>query len=315
MIRIVFDENISTSAEVASYLANCIRSGRKCVSIVSLDRARKDSAAGIPQASSGATISLTPKYRPMGAEKIVYWLDEANVDTGSGVGIGTLAHVKHVFMNAMGNASLRRHRVFVDGPHLKSRLVATAGDAEVLRFPLTYNAAALPGKYSRTVAVDIDSSADMTDDALRAALCAVCQPGIQALVVHCAEPAVLAKVARLEVDAEIPVHAIHEFDAFVAALSGSLLYVGIGLSTRVSFQRLALAATLLRPVVFYRSSVDDAYFVNEVTGFETDELATLGHAVGMFARDELNPQQFGECLYLHYTRRYCPDNILLEALQ
>ncbi|MWA20977.1 capsular biosynthesis protein, partial [Burkholderia pseudomallei] len=90
---------------------------------------------------------------------------------------------------------------------------------------------------------------------------------------------------------------------------------GVGLDARLSFQRLSLAAALLRPVVLYRSLIDERYFVNEVTGFETDDVDLVGQIAGMFASGVLQPEAFGESLNLHQMSRYSPDKILMDALQ
>lgn len=314
MIKIVLDENVPGSAAVASYLATCISAGGDKVTTVPIAATRAKRGAEISIQENDAVISLTPNYRSTGPERRVYWLGESSIGDAAEVQ-NLYVRFKHKFVNAMNIGSLRDCQVFVDGTQVKSRLAPNVGTVKILRFPMTYRPTVLPGAYGRAIVVEIDASAQLCDEDLRAVLEALDRPGTEGLLVYSADPMVLDRVGGLIGRTTSSLQVIREFDAFVSALSRSLLFAGIGLSDAISFQRLSLAATMLRPALLFRSSVDDDYFVDEVTGFQTDEVEALGYVAGLLSGGLLDPQMFGECLHLHYTRRYCPDRTLLEALR
>lgn len=313
MIKIVIDQDVEGSEAVASYLAGRITVGGRRVRILSLNEAKNAHAAERSIRSNESVISLTAHYRPSDSEKIVYWLNESGMGAAKEAP-SVFIRFKHLFAGAMNVGSLRGERVFVNDTIAKSELATRVERIEVLPFPLTRKVGELPGEYGRMIAVEV-GNVDMTDDELIACLGALGQPGIEDLLVFSANKQVCERIVGIGDRVVLKPKVLREFDAFEAALSRSLLYAGMGLDARLGFQRLSLAAALLRPVVFYRSSIDERYFVNEVTGFEADDVDFVGQIAGMFASGVLPPEAFGESLHLHQMRRYSPDKILMDALQ
>lgn len=313
MIKIVIDQDVDGSGAVASYLAGRIIASGRRVRVLSLSEARDAHAAERSIPSNESVISLTAHYRPSASEKIVYWLAESGMGAAKDVP-SVFIRFKHFFAGAMNIGSLRGERVFVNDIVAKSELATRLARIEVLPFPLTRRTGELPGEYGRMIAVEV-GNVDMADDELIACLGALGQSGIEDLRVFSASPQVVERIIGVSERVASRPKVVQEFDVFEAVLSRSLLYAGIGLDARLSFQRLSLAAALLRPVVLYRSLIDERYFVNEVTGFETGDVDLVGQIAGMFARGALQPEAFGESLNLHQMRRYSPDQILMDALQ
>jgi hypothetical protein len=313
VIKIVLDEDVAVSREVASYLASRITSGGRQVSVLSLDQARSSQSGEGSMAASGPVISLTAQYRPSGNEKIVYWLDESCVDVQTEVP-GMFTRFKRLFAGAMNMGALRDARIFVNDADARGGLAAKVANIDILPFPLTRKVPNLPGEYGRTVALEL-ADAGMSDDELHTVLRAADKPGIESLLVYSRSRSLLDHVAGFGERVTAPLKITAERETFEAGLSTSLLYAGVGLGPDCSFQSLSLAAALLRPVVLYRSMIDDRYFVNEVTGFETEDADLLSHLIGMFADGVLSPEWFGESLHLFQMRRYNPDDVLVNALQ
>ncbi|AOK48647.1 capsular biosynthesis protein [Burkholderia sp. MSMB617WGS] len=281
--------------------------------VLSLSEARNAHAVERSIPSNESVISLTAHYRPSASEKIVYWLDEPRVGAEKEAP-SVFIRFKHFFAGAMNIGSLRGERVFVNDTVAKSELATRLARIDVLPFPLTSKVGELPGEYGRAIVVEV-GNVDMADDDLVAGLDALGQSGIEDLLVFSASQRVREHIIGISERVASKPKIVQEFGAFEAALSRSLLYAGIGLDARLSFQRLSLAAALLRPVVLYRSSIDERYFVNEVTGFETEDVDLVGRIAGMFASGVLSPGAFGESLHLHQMRRYSPEKILMDALQ
>lgn len=313
MIKIVIDQDVDGSGAVASYLAGRINASGRRVRVLSLSEARHAHAAERSIPSNESVISLTAHYRPSASEKIVYWLAESSAGAVKDVP-SVFIRFKHFFAGAMTIGSLRGERVFVNDIAAKSELATRLARIDVLPFPLTRKAGELPGEYGRTITVEV-GNIGMADDELIACLDALGQSGIEDLRVFSASLQVREQIIGISGRVASKPKIVQEFDAFEGALSRSLFYAGVGLDARLSFQRLSLAAALLRPVVLYRSLIDERYFVNEVTGFETDDVDLVGQIAGMFASGVLQPEAFGESLNLHQMSRYSPDKILMDALQ
>nr|WP_244134945.1 capsular biosynthesis protein [Burkholderia sp. BCC0322] len=309
----MIDQDVEGSGAVASYLAGRIMASGHRVRIISLSEARNARAAERSILSNESVISLTASYRSSTSEKIVYWLDESSMGTAKEVP-NVFVRFKHLFAGAMNVGSLRGERVFVNDIVAKRDLSTRVERLDVLPFPLTQKIGELPGEYGRTIVAEV-GDVDMTDDDLIVCLDALDQPGIENLLVFSANHRVREHLIGISARVASKPKIIQEFDIFEAELSRGLLYAGIGLDARLSFRRLSLAAALLRPVVLYRSSIDERYFVNEVTGFETDDLDHFGQIAEMFASGVLPPEAFGESLHLYQMRRYSPDQILMDALQ